>query len=110
MFGIALGLALGWMAQGMVENFMEPSSAAAAAPMGTLAQEATLTHDYAGAEHLVPPSRDHSVYHAGIAMVVSLFVLAIVVGKPALNVAGRSSPIESHDDEPTHLHRHGAPH
>lgn len=111
LIGITLGLALGWMAQGMVQSFMAPSPAQAASPGIAQGQDDMIVmHDYAGAQNLRPASGDASMYHVGIAMVASLFVLAIVIGRPAVRVAGRSMPVDAHEDEPAHLHRHTTPH
>ena len=106
-FGVAVGLTLGWLAQGYITQLSTP---AMAADMTNGQQHAAdgvgVTTDarFAGAEQLMPSGDDMRGFAVLAVCVLGLFGAAIVIGAPALSFADRSRPDPADD-----LHHGHAP-
>lgn len=112
--GIAVGLTLGWLAQGYSAQLLAPSMASAADAASSLPQrpeqDSSVDAQFAGAEQLFPSSQDLEGFAVFATLALGLFGIAIVIGVPAASFADRSrhDPADElhHDHVPVvHVHK-----
>jgi uncharacterized protein (DUF1501 family) len=112
--GVVMGLALGWLAQGWMQDLFAqaqpPASTAEASSPALQGEDHAISH--AGAEHLAPgPDGQRWMMGLGLS-IAGLFALALIVGIPASRYAGQPAFESDHDDHASHgkLHRHTGSH
>jgi hypothetical protein len=113
--GVMVGLALGWLAQGWMQDLLTPAHAQTpgdshASSPATQADDEHASH--AGAEYLaLGPDGQKWALGLGIG-IAGLFALALIVGIPASRYAGPPVAESDHDDHAAEhtLHRHTGSH
>lgn len=113
--GVAVGLTLGWLAQGYSATLFTPAAALA---QDTTESEVIATGGervdapFAGAEQLLPGAEDMRGFGFLATLTLCFFGVAIVVGAPALSFADRSrhdpadASHEGHASSPVvHVHK-----
>lgn len=131
--GVAIGLALGWMAQGYVTQWWQPTVAVADVAQAQETQAAldakadagkahnagaagqmadAIDAPFAGAEQLMPDGDDMRGFMVLTVLTLGLFGAAIIIGAPALSFADRHRPDPAddlhhgHTPEPVvHVHK-----
>lgn len=113
--GVAVGLTLGWLAQGYAAGLFLPAAAIAQETANSeplIVEGERMDAPYAGAEQLLPNGQDMRGFGMLATWALCLFGVAVIVGVPASSFADRSrhDPADQlhdgHDASPVvHVHK-----